>query len=586
MKPYKEQTYYELLEIDTASTMEEVRAAYERAMLLYDSDSVALYPLGDPAQVDDLKKLLLEAMEILTDEDLRVEYDRSLGLPVRERHPPSESPVTSATPQGANKQVPAEVAQVDARAAEARQQADQRAQARAREEAAREQLAERAREEDDDAHIDQRRLPKLDPIPPEERPEVDAEPSPEASDADAPAQLVMVEVVARAETVHSTAPRYSVSYIPHAPPASREPVEGAVEASQPADPLPPDDAAGPATSRQPQTPSLPSGPRTMQRMPAASAPALTAEPRTPHAPSAPALTADARTPHGMPAAPAPALTAEARTPHGMPAASARVLSSEPHKISTAPDALAPSISTEPPTPVEAPALSLEPPTPLAPRLPAANQQSHLPEEPTPPPEPPSRVTALEPTLPPPGAPAPASRIAPGAAMPMAPPPPRSTPIMGMPVPAQVASEAQVGASGEPSTRVQARSLGQAPVMSQESAIAAAESAMAQVSAHLASRPREGRPKPREIPPDAVFNGELFRQIRQSRGQSLQQLADKTRISARHLENIEADHYGALPTTVYLRGFLMSLARELGIDPIRASKGYLALVEQHARSRGK
>ncbi|MBX5482513.1 MAG: helix-turn-helix domain-containing protein, partial [Myxococcaceae bacterium] len=141
-----------------------------------------------------------------------------------------------------------------------------------------------------------------------------------------------------------------------------------------------------------------------------------------------------------------------------------------------------------------------------------------------------------------------------------------------------------GASGEPGGR---GVLAQAPVMAQESAIAAAESAMAQVSAHVAARAREpARQRPIEIPPDAVINGELLRQIRQSRGLTLQQVADRTRISTRHLENVEADRYEALPATVYLRGFLMSLARELGIDPLRVSKGYLALVEKHAGSKGR
>ena len=67
-----------------------------------------------------------------------------------------------------------------------------------------------------------------------------------------------------------------------------------------------------------------------------------------------------------------------------------------------------------------------------------------------------------------------------------------------------------------------------------------------------------------------------------RGLSLQQLADRTRISARHLENMEADRYDALPAAVYLRGILMNLARELGLDPLRVSKSYLALVAGPAR----
>ena len=62
---------------------------------------------------------------------------------------------------------------------------------------------------------------------------------------------------------------------------------------------------------------------------------------------------------------------------------------------------------------------------------------------------------------------------------------------------------------------------------------------------------------------------------------LQQVADRTRISSRHLENVEADRYGALPAPVYLRGILMNLARELGLDPLRVSRSYLALASEKA-----
>ncbi len=105
--------------------------------------------------------------------------------------------------------------------------------------------------------------------------------------------------------------------------------------------------------------------------------------------------------------------------------------------------------------------------------------------------------------------------------------------------------------------------------------------MAQVAARLKEAP--ARPK-LEIPPDAEFTGELLRRAREAKGYNLQQLAERTRISSRHIENIEADHYKDLPATVYLRGMLMSLAKEIGLDPLRVSKSYLALAARKAQSR--
>jgi hypothetical protein len=81
----------------------------------------------------------------------------------------------------------------------------------------------------------------------------------------------------------------------------------------------------------------------------------------------------------------------------------------------------------------------------------------------------------------------------------------------------------------------------------------------------------------EIPSDAVYNGELLRRVRESRALTARELSERTKITLAHVENIEADHYRALPVTVYLRGFLMSIARELRLDPLKVSKSYLDLV---------
>jgi curved DNA-binding protein CbpA len=91
------------------------------------------------------------------------------------------------------------------------------------------------------------------------------------------------------------------------------------------------------------------------------------------------------------------------------------------------------------------------------------------------------------------------------------------------------------------------------------------------------RPPDPKPRPLEVGPDSEFSGELLRRLREDRGMTLQNLADRTRISRSHLENVEADRYAHLPPTVYLRGFLTSIARELKVDPQWVCRSYLALV---------
>jgi hypothetical protein len=95
---------------------------------------------------------------------------------------------------------------------------------------------------------------------------------------------------------------------------------------------------------------------------------------------------------------------------------------------------------------------------------------------------------------------------------------------------------------------------------------------------------EQKPRPYEIPEGVEINGDLLKQVRLAKGLSLVQVADRTRIGVKHLENVEGDRYDALPAAVYLRGILMNLARELGLDGLRVSRSYLTFVEAH-RSKG-
>ncbi|HET6984891.1 MAG TPA: helix-turn-helix domain-containing protein [Myxococcaceae bacterium] len=145
----------------------------------------------------------------------------------------------------------------------------------------------------------------------------------------------------------------------------------------------------------------------------------------------------------------------------------------------------------------------------------------------------------------------------------------------------------------PSLGLRVKPAAQAPELEEEELPApppslppAAPLAPAPVAA-APERPPELPSRPRgklEIPSDAEFTGELLRRVRESYGLSLQQVAERTRITRIHLENVEADRYDHLPATVYLRGILVNLARELRLDPARVSKTYLLAAQRgHARA---
>lgn len=78
-----------------------------------------------------------------------------------------------------------------------------------------------------------------------------------------------------------------------------------------------------------------------------------------------------------------------------------------------------------------------------------------------------------------------------------------------------------------------------------------------------------------ITEETVFTGDLLRTVRMARKLSIREIADRTKISPTHLESIEKERWDWLPARVFLRGFLVSLARELRLDPEQVSRTFLA-----------
>ncbi|HEX9052860.1 MAG TPA: helix-turn-helix transcriptional regulator, partial [Anaeromyxobacter sp.] len=74
-------------------------------------------------------------------------------------------------------------------------------------------------------------------------------------------------------------------------------------------------------------------------------------------------------------------------------------------------------------------------------------------------------------------------------------------------------------------------------------------------------------------PDA-WTGDALRQVREARGITIQQICERTKITRHHIENIESDRFDVLPAQVYLRGILLTIARELRLDGQKVARSYL------------
>jgi flagellar biosynthesis protein FlhG len=70
------------------------------------------------------------------------------------------------------------------------------------------------------------------------------------------------------------------------------------------------------------------------------------------------------------------------------------------------------------------------------------------------------------------------------------------------------------------------------------------------------------------------SGAVLRKIREARGIELSDIAQRTKISERHLLAIEEERFKDMPAAVYVRGYVMEYARSIRIDPQRAVESYL------------
>lgn len=174
----------------------------------------------------------------------------------------------------------------------------------------------------------------------------------------------------------------------------------------------------------------------------------------------------------------------------------------------------------------------------------------VPEDAPPPPAPPIAVRPPPPVIP-------AAQLAP--------------PPVPVPVPAPAPSAAPPAASSRPPillSREVAPTPAERPAATPVPGVTPLPtSTPVPVAAPVISAPAEG----------TTWSGEVLRQIREARGITLQQISERTKVTRHHIENIEADRFELLPAAVYLRGILLSVARELRLDGQKVARSYLERV---------
>jgi cytoskeleton protein RodZ len=80
-------------------------------------------------------------------------------------------------------------------------------------------------------------------------------------------------------------------------------------------------------------------------------------------------------------------------------------------------------------------------------------------------------------------------------------------------------------------------------------------------------------------------GERFRAAREQRGLTLSEVAEHIRIRSVYLSAIEEEHWSAIGAPVYIRGFIRTYARYLGLDPEEAVSEFNAAAGSEPAAAG-
>jgi curved DNA-binding protein CbpA len=103
------------------------------------------------------------------------------------------------------------------------------------------------------------------------------------------------------------------------------------------------------------------------------------------------------------------------------------------------------------------------------------------------------------------------------------------------------------------------------VMENEAAQAASENASTQGST------------PPALPFDEEWRGQTLRRARENQGITVEELASHTKISKIYITAIEEEHLEKLPAPVFLRGFLITIARRLKLPQDQVSTAWMKRV---------
>jgi hypothetical protein len=106
-----------------------------------------------------------------------------------------------------------------------------------------------------------------------------------------------------------------------------------------------------------------------------------------------------------------------------------------------------------------------------------------------------------------------------------------------------------------------------------------ESAHAQVQSNPPSRPKQRTESPeaelaREVATEVEWRGTFVRHVREALRISIEEMSSNTKLSKTYITAIEEENFSKLPAAVFVRGFLVQIARILRLPQDKFLEAYL------------
>jgi curved DNA-binding protein CbpA len=79
-----------------------------------------------------------------------------------------------------------------------------------------------------------------------------------------------------------------------------------------------------------------------------------------------------------------------------------------------------------------------------------------------------------------------------------------------------------------------------------------------------------------------MDGSFLKSVREYKNLTIERVSDATRISRTYLNAVEANDYRELPAPVFVRGFIVQMARLLNLDENRVANAYLTIYKSNKK----